>query len=443
MPQVIAEELITRFTNPQNGSGPLWCYGSPTIVRDGEKVFASVYESSAEHAPLCNTYWRLFCREGDEWQRTNANPKVDEREPCPLVRLPGGRVVMSTNPAESYRGGERGVRESWNCVPQLLEFSAADPSQPPRQMLPQWDREYLFTEHSYRGIGADYESGEILLLNVSYYEGQAWSFRDAAGNWPAQGFIGFPLRGAYPQIALNGRAGAVMAISDVVEPNLAWREFKRKVTCQNWDYDFRQLYFTFTPDITQSDFSPILTVASRDETAGRITNLDLWLGPDGDAHLLYQDVNVWHPFMRDEFFPNLPLTVSLNYARIHKGQVAERRTLVECIEDRCGSIQDPAAEFAASNPRPDYAAFHSTDGNDLHVFFHQTGPTGTDDPDTGNYLMQLLPEQTAPEKLDLENPLKRFLTASVRTGTPPSETLDVLGLGKELDEIHYIQIKMS
>ncbi|MDP6502195.1 MAG: hypothetical protein QF886_01210, partial [Planctomycetota bacterium] len=92
------------------------------------------------------------------------------------------------------------------------------------------------------------------------------------------------------------------------------------VTGQNWDYDFRQLYFTFTPDITQSDFSPILTVASRDETAGRITNLDLWLGPDGDAHLLYQDANVWHPFMRDEFFPDLPLTVSLKYARIHKGQ---------------------------------------------------------------------------------------------------------------------------
>jgi hypothetical protein len=349
---------------------------------------------------------------------------------------------MSVNPAQSFRGGERGVRESCNCAPQLLEFSADDPALPPRPIMPKWDRTYDFTEHSYRGIGADHSSGEILLLNVLMYDGQAWSFRDADGNWSAQGFLQFPLRGAYPQIAIKEKAAAIMAVSDIVEPNRIWKEFKKKVTGNEWDYDFRQLYFTFTPNIIETDFSPPLTVASRDETAGHILNLDLFLGPDGDAHLIYLDRNIWHKFMRDEFFKDLPITVSLRYARISNGKVVDRRTIIDCAEDRNGKINDPDANFAANNPRPDYAAFHSTDGQDLYVIFHQTGPAGANDPSTGNYLQRLLPEPSESQRLDFKHPLKRFYPASIRTGTPPSCVLDLFGIGAEPDSIRYAKISL-
>ncbi|MGQ9904728.1 MAG: hypothetical protein ACUVRU_10510, partial [Anaerolineae bacterium] len=109
---------------------------------------------------------------------------------------------------------------------------------------------------------------------------------DHSGAWTRSGMIRFPLRACYPQVALVNRAAYVMAVSDIVEPNVEWRAHKKRITGNDWDYDFRQLYFTWSPDIVTTPFSPILTVASVDETCGHIRNLDLWIGPDGDAHLL-------------------------------------------------------------------------------------------------------------------------------------------------------------
>ena len=110
-------------------------------------------------------------------------------------------------------------RESHYWEPQLLGFNASAPEQGLASIRPRWDRDYQFTEHSYRGIAGDYRTGEILLLNIDGYAGQAWSFLDSAGKWIAQGLVAFPLRAAYSQVALRERAAYVMAVSDVVEPN--------------------------------------------------------------------------------------------------------------------------------------------------------------------------------------------------------------------------------
>ena len=48
---------------PDNGAGPLWCYGAPLVVRQGERVFVSVMETGEGVPPLSNTRWRLFERE--------------------------------------------------------------------------------------------------------------------------------------------------------------------------------------------------------------------------------------------------------------------------------------------------------------------------------------------------------------------------------------------
>ncbi|HUT32424.1 MAG TPA: hypothetical protein VNE39_03005 [Planctomycetota bacterium] len=426
--QVVAEEVIATYADPNNGSGPMWCYGSPTIVREGERVLAIVPETGKDAKPLCNTRWQLFVREpGRGWERAQAGAKFDEREPCPLVRLPGGRILLSVNPAIRQNGQYPDGRTTHACEPHLLEFSAADPRKPPVALKPKWDKAYAFTEHSYRGIAADRLAGEILLLNILAHEGQAWSHLDRTGSWSRQGMVVFPRRACYPQVALRNRAAHILAISDIIEPNPTWRAFKKKVTGRDWDYDFRNLYFTWTPDITKAPFAAAVTVASREETCGHIRNLDMWIGPDGDAHILYLDRNIWHAFIRNEFFRGTPITVSLVYARVREGKVVEQRTVVEHVENQ------PAKALV-----PSYAALHATADGRLVVLYHVNGGEAA-----GNYALQLVPKSDPPPaRLPLKLPLASFFAATERLGTEPSDTIDLYGPGPEPHTIRYAQVKI-
>ncbi|MBN1417290.1 MAG: hypothetical protein JXP34_00855, partial [Planctomycetes bacterium] len=59
-PVVEVEDAVATCRPPNNGAGPLWCYGAPLIVRAGDAVFASVMETGEGVPLLCNTRWRLF-----------------------------------------------------------------------------------------------------------------------------------------------------------------------------------------------------------------------------------------------------------------------------------------------------------------------------------------------------------------------------------------------
>lgn len=450
--EVAAEEIIGTFENPDNGSGPMWCYGSPTIVRNNDRVFAAIPETDKETKPLCNTRRRIFCR-GPQggWELVYRAEKADEREPCPLVTLPGGRFFMSVNPSVSARPAWSDGKIPHICLPHLLEFSVLDPKQPPSKSVPKWDKEYVFTEHSYRGIAADHITGEILLLNVVGYEGQAWTLRDASGQWVRQGFVGFPLRGAYPHVALRDGAAFIMAVSDVVEPNAEWRAHKRKVTGQEWDYEFRQLYFTWTPDIHKSDFSPPLTFASRDETCGYLRNLDMWISTDQKAHIIYIDRNIWHNFIRDEFFPGVPISNELKYCVIEKGKVVSRMTLARSIEGmfdeskpRPTPTDIPDAKVPLLGFAPGYAALHATADGRL-IMLCSVSCSDPKRPEAGGlYAMQLCPpSQDPPSKIEMKFPLNYYFTANVRTGTLPSDVIDLYGMGSEPGTIRYAQIRIK
>ena len=452
--EVIAEEVLDHCGDANNGAGPLWCFGSPTIVRDGDRMFASVWQVGADVKPLCNTRWQLFSREeGGQAELVQAAQSFNEREPCPLMRLPGGRIILSVNPAVSLCGKWADGRSSYYCQPQLLEFSAADPKGPPASHAPVWDRRYVFTEHSYRACAADRLTGDLLVLNQTHDDelskqagesiySQCWSYRDAAGAWSRQGLLRFPLRGCYAQVALRNRAAYVFAISDIIEPVPEWREYKKKVTGNDWDYEFRQLFFTWTPDITSAEFWPILTVASRDETAGILRNLDMWVGPDGDAHLIYTDRNVWHTFMRDRFFAGLPITVALKYCRVRKGVVVERRTLAECAEEQGGQKPPPGADslgFHTRDPLVTCAALHATPDGRLFVIYGAS-IRGVD----SNWLLQVVPPGKAtPVRVNLKTPLRSFFAATERLGTEPSYAIDLYGLPADPHAIRYAQLMVS
>lgn len=146
-----------------------------------------------------------------------------------MARLAGGRILLSVNPGTRYRETWN-TGKSWACHPHLLQFDAGAPTRAPLVLQPVWDQDYEFTEHSYRGIAADAERGEILLLNIVGHEGQAWSFMDSSGAWTRNGMIRFPLRACYPHVALVNRAACITAVSEIIEPSLEWRDYKRRVT---------------------------------------------------------------------------------------------------------------------------------------------------------------------------------------------------------------------
>jgi len=436
--QVIAEEVITEYTEPNNGAGPMWCFGSRTIARFGDTVFAVAPETGKDVKPLCNTCWVLYRRQdGGTWERVQANPKYDEREPCMLARMPDGRLLLSVNPAQEVTYTMEDGRQGARCLPMLLQFDSAAPEQAPVKIMPKWDRAHEFSEHSYRAFAADGNTGGFFLTDQVPFRDEyqhAFSAYDGKGQPLRQGLLLFPMRGCYQQVAVRGNAVYVMAISDEIEPNPVWRAYKEEVTKQHWDYEFRQLFFTWTPDVATTDFSPILTVASRDETAGLIRNLDMWIDGEGIAWLLYTDRNIWHPYMRDKFFPGTPTTLALKYARVQNGRVIDRRTLLQTEEQ----MTDGKGAGQMQGAVPEYGEFHATPDGRLFVIWYQSGENA------GMYLQQIAPEAGEPQKLPLEQPLASFFTASERNGNLPSNIIDLYGLpagGGTV--IRYAQIRLD
>jgi hypothetical protein len=420
MAQVETEEEVTPFEDPNNGGSPLWCYGAPLMVRLGGEVYLVAMETGENIPPLCNTKWRLMRRDGSGWSAVQTGGEYNEREPCPLIQLPDGSLAMSANPIHTP-GENKG-----HCDPMLLTFSGENHGDPPEVITPVWDEGTSFTEHSYRGIGVDGTSGEILQLNIHSKTGdQWWSYRNQEGEWPKQGKIAFPIRSCYPQVGLRNGAAHVMAIGDIVEPVEEWRAFKFKETKRDWDYVFRRLFYAYTEDIQEKEFAEPVEIDNVDDTAGHILNLDLFLSDNGDAHLLYLKSTIQYESMRDRFFLGQELVTSLEYVRLVDGQVEERKTLIRKSEDE-GDL------------KPTYGRFHrKKDGTLVTVVTALYS-----EEKAANYLLRL-GEDEVPEYLGLEQGLRPFFTATERGGSLPSDTLDLFGFGSEPNSMRYARVSLG
>ncbi len=424
---VLRELKVVEFVVPNNGSSPFWCYGSPPIARDGETVVISVPETGVGIAPTSNTRLQLFVLRGDEagasFRREFVAPRYDQREPCPIARLPGrprfepdaaartsthlgagvdvdgddrfrdsngNRILVSINPSvAAFRGAPDGSSAMYYCEPYLLDFESGDLSRYPEIIKPAWDQRWPFTDHSYRGIASDFDRDEFLLLNVEGYlwrpgyEGRFhWWFADGAAGSPggkgadSAGRIDFPVRCCYPIVTLRERQSYVVAISDIDEPNATWMDYKREITGQQWDFDFRNLYAVYNPDVTRKPYSEPFLVDSVEETSGHIRHLDAALDGEGNLHVLYIRRNVWKTFMRDRFFPYLQLTIELVHATIREDQVLGRQVLMTCREEKSGVHEvvlnaygpgDRWERFRTNDRWPDYAAFYTAPDNRLVV----------------------------------------------------------------------------
>lgn len=421
-PVVEIEEDLYRFEPANNGAGPMWCHGSTCLVRIGDDLFASGLETLKDAKPLNNCRWNLYHRSAQGWQKVCSDASGRTREPCPLVGFPDGRLFLSANPTRSpdpnaYSGPAR---------PEILEFAIQDPSGAAQILRPVWSGQPKFSEHSYRSFAADGPNHELILFQNIGYTHAEWAFLDRSGLWSAQGQLKWPwgasyeepraIRVCYPNVAIHDRAVHFCGVSDIIEPNKQWRAFKKELTGRQWDYDFRRLFYTWTPDISSADFRPWVEIASREKTCGWVSPGDLWLAPDGNVHILWTE-RALDERLREKFFPDAKQSHALNYAVVRNGRVLLRRTLL-------------VAEEGKSNEQPGRGRFHVTADNRLLVFFYVHGSDASGQRVSENRLLEILPDGTVRPavRVPLEKPFTSSFTATVRAGTPPSDTLELLGM---------------
>jgi hypothetical protein len=120
--------------------------------------------------------------------------------------------------------------------------------------------------------------------------------------------------------------------------------------------------------------------------------------------------------LREKFFPDAKQSHSLKYATVHEGKVTSRQTLLIAEEGK--PLEFPSA------PR-----FQVTPDNRLFLIFYVQGSDATGKHVSENRLMEILPGgRTGPAvKVDFKKPFTSYFTATVRAGSPPSNTLELLG----------------
>jgi hypothetical protein len=418
MVTVEAEETVYDFKPANNGAGPLWCQGSTCLVRAGDRVFASGLETLPDAKPLNNCRWLLYERADTGWRLCQNDKDGRTREPCPLAVFSDGRLFLSANPSLNpgfYSGPAR---------PEIHEYRTSSPSTASQRHLPAWQGQPQFTEHSYRSFAADGPNHELILFQNIGYTHAEWSFRGNDGSWTTGAPLRWPLgadydkpqpiRVCYPTVALVKRAVHFCGVSDIVEPNPQWRAFKKQLTGRDWDYDFRRLFYAWTPDVTRQPFSEWIEIASREKTGGWIMPSDLWVAPDGAVHLLWTERAI-DERLRSKFFPEARQSHALNHAVVKAGTVLRRQAVCETREGE-------------PRPVPGFGRFHVTPDNRLWVVFYVQGPDGAGKTVSENRLVEIRATGLGPVvRIPLQRPFNQFFTATVRAGSAPSRLIDLLG----------------
>ena len=432
-PIVEAEQEVYSYRPADNGAGPMWCFGNTCVVRVGEQVLASGIRTLEDHKPLNNVRWELWRLTDKTWRRLSDGNDSHEREPCPLVCFDDGRVFLSTNPSscppDKYDGP---------ATPLVLQFRPGA-TNGWETLTPEWDRQIAFGGHTYRSFAADPDRRELILFYNTGYDRTYWTFLDASSRWAFRGELEFPwgaeydkpqpVRVCYPTVQLTGRKVHFCGVSDVVEPYQAWRDYKKKLTGREWDYDFRRLFYTWSDDIAGGKFHKWVEIASRDKTAGWIMPCDLWAAADGRVHLLWIERAI-DTRLRKDFFPDAKQSIALNYAVVRDGKAVLRTAVQRWDEGRPG-------------PEPGRGRFHVTPDRRLLVVYYGHGRDRDGKAIAENRLVEIdaQGQPGPPVKIELRRPMEAFFTAGVRGGSAPSMVIDLLGECEQT--IRYVRIRLQ
>lgn len=417
--RVVVEEDVYTYTNPNNGSGPMWSFGCTPIARIGDRVFVSEMETGEGVPRLCNTRWRLRERTAEGWKVVAETPDYKQREPTILTTDAKDRLFLYVNNSLMPPGTEYGP-----CEPQLLAFTLKDNPLAPVKYTPKWDGEPTYTDHSYRGYAADATAQRILMFNIDAKTSiQHYCLLSMDGSPLANGGVTFPIRACYPHVAIEKGRAHILAVGDIVEPVEEWRKFKHDQTGQAWDYVFRRSFYARNVDVEHGLFAEPIEIANVDATAGSISNHDLWIAPNGDAYIMYTEIEVGSALMRDKFFPGKSTAPSLNLAIVRDGAIAERHVLM------------PRSETEHAG----HARFHVMPNGDVYALLYVSGPTPR------NELLQIYPKIESQSRVPVpfKTPFGSFLLANARSGNAPSATIDLIGPNGAPNTMAYGQIVLE
>lgn len=453
-PAVEIEEEVYRFVPADNGAGPTWCFGAPILVRMGETLFASGLETLPDAQPLHNVRWMLFRRDADGWQLQQVDPVDRTREPCPLVVFPSGRIIMSVNPtlvADPQRRGGGPAR------PELLEFRVADSKAPPKTLVPAWEGEPNFTEHTYRLFGCDAANEEAILLNNVGYSQKDWALLKRDGTWSTGTLMNVPSREGdihayvpgfkyhrfnYGSVVLRDRAAWVTGCVSYANWDRAGEKELEQIlagqTARNRLGSLanrRRMMFAWTPDITTTPFSPWLEVGSTMANGGWLFPGDLWVAPDGAAHVLWYEGPMDRK-LRDQHFPDIKLTHAIKHAVVRDGLIVHQATLMQGGEG-----------LGSELPQSIQPRFHISPENRLFALYYVSGVDDRGARVSENRLMELLPDGSAAEPivLPLVHPFRVMFTATPRGGSNPARVLDLFGNRAEgpASTLFYARVRLQ
>jgi N-acyl-D-amino-acid deacylase len=446
--RVEAEEVVCplpAYEVTNNGSGMFWDSGCTQLVRVGDRLFVSAFEAVPGAAPLNNARWALYERGADGWKLCQRDLKDRTREPCPLAVSHAGRVLMSVNPTLAplipsppdvekkkmlASGGE--LRHQWRggpARPEFLEFAPAHPEQEPKHLVPPWNGEPKFTEHSYRTFAADGARGEFVLFqNIGSTHSQ-WAFLDRDGGWKT-GQLVWPegedtryspyhdtrARVNYPNAILSHRQLHFIGTS----PYNIWKRIDPLKTetwgRERWGARMRKIHYAWTPDITTSPFTAWTVVADTMDDGGTLTLGDSWLAADGRVHVVWQQDPI-HPRLRDTYFPDIKRDWRLWYGVLKQGKLLEKRVLFSGGETT-GPLQP------TGRPR-----FHVTPDQTLYILYNLTGTTPATKEQTGSYAVRVEADGaiSSAVRIPLQRPLTgTFFTATPRSGNQLADAADLL-----------------
>lgn len=418
--RVAAENKVYDYTDAANGAGPMWARGGTCLVQCGESLFASGMETLPVPGKS-NCRWTLYQHANGEWARVNADPFGYTREPSPLAAMSDGTLWLSANPVTGVP-----TTGDMATIPLMLEFDATHPAADPTNHLPVWSGTPKWFDHSYRSLAVDANRRELVMFNQIGMDVSYWSFRDMYGQW-SSGVLAFPwghdyevpqpIRICYPNVAMRGRAVHFCGVSDIVEPKAAWRQFKKELTGQEWDYDFRRLFYCWTPDISNKPFTEWVEIASRESTCGWITPCDMYVDSRGRVHLIWIERAI-DERLREKFFPHATQSWSLNYAIVKRGQVVHRQTLKRYEES------DTACDIQ-------FARFHAAPKGRLFVFSYSREWDSVNKKRIPiHQIVEIMADTTpgVPQTITLASPLTDFYSANTRAGSPTSNTFHLIGL---------------
>ena len=427
--KVELEHEVYTYAWPGNGADAFWCTGNTTIVRHGRDVYATGLEVLPKAANPNNVRWLLFAgRGGGKLRRIADGGKTHEREPSPIGCFKDGRLLLTTNPIKA---------DLKNATPRVLEFTPGKNFTSYRTLTPRWAPGFIANQHTYRSFSVDAANNEFILFyqyppqNDTY-----WSFY-SKGKWVSQGKIpyprvmygtrGAPLRTCYAATQITDGAVHYLGVSDVQEPIEKFRGMT-----SGWV--FRRLY-----DNRTGKFHKWVQIADHDDTDGYVYPLDIFVekvktvkevkkvegAKRADrVHILWYEREISsRPAVRKKFLRGRKQRIALNYSIIRGGKVVSTKPIVEWKQ-------------GDTKPKPGRSArFHVTPKGKFHVVYYASK----------NYIVELRDGRPVgrPTLIPLAKPLRVFMTPGIRSGSTPSQYLDILGelrRGRGTSTVRYARV---